>query len=149
MVPKYMRMPGGWYEEDCDWCIPALVFPDSGLDNGDAKRTLLNWHPDAYAKFYDVPLESLEGKSGEYDRRLWKQRNADKWQTLSAWGDWHEHVPEGKVGVVACIGGRSEGPPYGAQGEARYFLVDGDEYKARTGTYVVDPETAEDWEPHA
>ena len=34
-VPDYFKAStfnrlgdSGWYEEDCDWCIPALVFPD-------------------------------------------------------------------------------------------------------------------------
>jgi hypothetical protein len=27
-VPKFMRAEGGWYEEDCQWSIVALVFPE-------------------------------------------------------------------------------------------------------------------------
>ncbi len=144
LVPAYMRLPGGWYEEDCDWCIPAIVFPESGLDRGSAKETLLNWHPDAYAKFYDVPLENLEGESTVYDERLWKKANADKMQTLAAWGDWHKNVPEGMVGVCACIGGRTDSPPYHYANEQKYFLVPEADYKARQGPYIV-PEDAEEW----
>ena len=27
-MPKHMRNPGGWYEEDCEWSKVALVFPE-------------------------------------------------------------------------------------------------------------------------
>ena len=27
-VPKPWRSKGGWYEEDCDWAIVALTFPE-------------------------------------------------------------------------------------------------------------------------
>lgn len=27
LVPAYMRQAGGWYEEDCDWAIVAVIFP--------------------------------------------------------------------------------------------------------------------------
>src|SRR5271165_6274308 len=28
MMPPYMKRAGGWYEEDCEWSLVALVFPE-------------------------------------------------------------------------------------------------------------------------
>ena len=66
-VPDYMREPGGWYEEDCDWCIPFLVFTadilaerdEYALKNiaeGAPIRTLRNWRPEAFEKFFGTEL---------------------------------------------------------------------------------------------
>ena len=32
-VPDYMRAADGWYEEDCEWAIAAVVFMDEFLDD--------------------------------------------------------------------------------------------------------------------
>lgn len=54
-VPDYMRTPDGWYEEDCEWSIVATVFPEcfSETNLGLAKKTLKNYYPDSFAKFYE------------------------------------------------------------------------------------------------
>jgi len=67
-VPDYMRRAGGWYEEDCDWAIVATVFPNAFLEHDKdpaktfetARRTLRNWLPDAYERFYGVELKPGE-----------------------------------------------------------------------------------------
>ena len=69
-VPPYMREPSGWYEEDCDWAIVATVFPDAFLEHEGpekgtksieaAKRTLQNWHPDLFEKWYGTTLAAGE-----------------------------------------------------------------------------------------
>jgi hypothetical protein len=48
-VSKYA--PAGWFEEDCDWCIPWLLCPeihskDTGTSFQDAWDSLKPWHPD-------------------------------------------------------------------------------------------------------
>jgi len=63
-VPDYLRHEDGWYEEDCDWAIPATIFPDpfaqhqatfSDIDiRKIARETLRAWHPEGYKKFYGV-----------------------------------------------------------------------------------------------
>lgn len=74
-MPEYMRpsFAGlGWYEEDCDWCIPVLCFeaefrtwaaskpwttPDDLVDA--ARRTLERWHPEKFRQFFQfVPAEA-------------------------------------------------------------------------------------------
>lgn len=69
-VPDYMRAAAfngngaaGWYEEDCDWCIPFVVFEAEILAAGDPyavkaiqsgqhKETLRNWLPACYEQFF-------------------------------------------------------------------------------------------------
>lgn len=34
-VPEIVRAPGGWYEEDCAWCVPFIVFRVDLLAAGD------------------------------------------------------------------------------------------------------------------
>ena len=52
-VPRYFKTwLGGftWYEEDCDWAIPYLIFEDELKEHGDAhaKRTIeKNYHRDS------------------------------------------------------------------------------------------------------
>jgi hypothetical protein len=56
-VPDYMQASTinqqgrqGWYEQDCDWAIVAIVFPDAFSDEQreHARQTLRRWKPDAY-----------------------------------------------------------------------------------------------------
>jgi hypothetical protein len=68
LVPEYMKRDGafasqrraGWYEEDCDWCIPAIIFEHefrahAGFSGRDwiaaARETFKHWHARAYVIF--------------------------------------------------------------------------------------------------
>ncbi len=59
-VPAYLRAASfnqqgerGWYEEDCDWAIVALVFPDRFPPEAIAAATkaLHYWKPAAFEQF--------------------------------------------------------------------------------------------------
>lgn len=151
-MPAYMREAWagrGAFEEDVDWSIPFCVFEAEILADGDIhskklievghhRETLRNWHPARYEKFYRVVLKP--GESRRKDGDDWKRVNAGALQSVSAFGDWQNGVPAGMVGVVACIGGRTDQGQYG--GACRYFLVPKAEYDTRTenacGTFIVD-----------
>lgn len=66
MVPDYMRNEDGWYEEDCDWAVPAMVFPFAfdyptpEQAHSSARATLKNWKPDAYERYFSVTLQPEE-----------------------------------------------------------------------------------------
>ena len=58
------------YEEDCDWCMPVLIFeneflayytrtkhPDIGAVFTSAEASLRNWRPAIYEQFYGVALK--------------------------------------------------------------------------------------------
>lgn len=60
-IPDYMRSKDGWYEEDCDWAIVAVVFPEHFVDSyHQALDTLKNWHPKEYQKYFGVILKPEE-----------------------------------------------------------------------------------------
>lgn len=56
LVPEFMRIEDGWYEEDVNWAIVATVFPlafGTRAREG-AKRTLRMYLPQAYARVYGI-----------------------------------------------------------------------------------------------
>lgn len=143
-IPDYLREPGGWYEEDLAWAKVFCVFPHLAKDEKEkeeAKRTLANWFPDEYERFYGFTLQP--GESYKKDEKAFKAMTIEKglYVSTSAFGDWHEEVPEGMVGVCATVGGVWEqGAPKG------WFLVPGDEYKDRTNFgFIIDPERHPAW----
>ena len=146
-VPEYMRRDGGWYEEDCDWCIPVIAIRDvlQGIwrkegETDDqvlesAMDTLLNWHPHSYAQWTGELLHTLEGRSYMYDKQLFKERNANNLVVISAFGSWHKDVPEGLVGVIATKGGQRDAKVQ------HCFYVDQERYEQRgERSYVITPE---------
>lgn len=74
-MPPYMLNTcagRGWYEEDCDWAMPAVVFaadfaadavrrgknPEAAAEL--ARKTLRNWKPEVYELFFSVTLKPGE-----------------------------------------------------------------------------------------
>lgn len=135
-IPEYMRYSPGEYEEDCDWCIPAIVFekewrewslgvnkdPDHQMQC--AYETLKTWHPDAYEKFTGNKL--AEGDSLMRDKMNMEAQLHDKLVARAAFGDWKDGVPKGMVAVIAKRVSDSV---------EKSFLVDSNEYETRN--YVV------------
>ena len=78
-IPDYMRCNDGWYEEDCDWCIVATIFPAIFASHetpeevqrtlGHARDTLRNWHPAAYERYYGVTLNPGESYVKDHPRQ--------------------------------------------------------------------------------
>lgn len=136
-VPAYMRSRDGWYEEDVEWSIVVTVFHKlfDAKTREQAKKSLRNWKPDAYEKFYRVkvgPRESYR-RAGEHFRE--KHRN--DYIVMTAWGDWKKGVPKGYVGVFAGRGGRK--PTGGYPRDTAYFLVPEKEYdKPSPHGFVID-----------
>ncbi len=67
-VPDYFQTStfnrqgeGGWYEEDCDWCIPALIFPAEFTAKQGAhvvalaRQIAVRWHTEAFDRFDPSP----------------------------------------------------------------------------------------------
>lgn len=71
-VPEALRIEDGWYEEDCDWALVAIAFPDIFIkEYANATRTMRNWHPDRYEKHFGVVL--LPSESYLKRRKLMQQ----------------------------------------------------------------------------
>lgn len=71
LMPEHWRKEGGWYEEDCNWCLPFIIFQADILTHGDecAVRTirhsrhveiLKDWHPDLYEEWFKTTLKPGE-----------------------------------------------------------------------------------------
>lgn len=149
-MPEYMRAASwagpGAYEEDCDWCMPALIFSaefTAGIEKAaemlaEAESTLRNWHPKVWEKFYGRELKP--GESMKNDEARSKAENAGNLVTVAAWGDWHKSVPAGMCALAACAGGRNKAGQY--SGALRYFMVPHADYTAEPRPlcgFVVDP----------
>lgn len=142
-VPDYMRRAGGWYEEDSEFAIAVMVFPDElegYYDLESANEVFKNFYPDSYERFYDRTL--APGESRARDRCDFEQSHKDDFVVISACGDWHPSVPKGWVGVTATPGAQH------AQGvEPRQFLVPEAEYQTRSRFgFVVDPDRHGPWD---
>ncbi len=144
-VDSAWRAKGGWYEEDCDWAIVALTFPEvfptehEGVDLVDlTHRTAKNYYPDAYAVATGNPV--LDEESYVLRQRAFRGEHVDDLVSISAFGDWAEWVPAGMVGVFAVVGGRGALPTSSVNEQGRYYLVPAAEYRNRPEFgFIVDP----------
>lgn len=133
-VDPELRREGGWYEEDQDWCLVAVSFPElfSARERRHADNTFRNWMPDQYESFHGVVLQ--EGQSFKKDERIFAERHKDDWVVISA-----SRNDDGTIRCWATKGGerrRHDGPEI----EEKIFVVPGDEYEARgRHGFVVDP----------
>lgn len=148
LIPEYMRIDAGAYEEDCEWCIPAVFFEtewrawadSTTWTNGDfqmecAWKTFKEWFPDAYEKFTGKVLEV--GESYKNDQQILNDQVKESFIACAAWGDWQKGIPEGMVGILARRSSDSN---------KIFCLVPKDEYKSKKNTavgkaavFVVDP----------
>ena len=106
-MPPALLIEGGSYEEDCDWALPILAFA-SELEGERscsagflqlARDTARCWHPDRLSAFTGEAVE--ENASTILRTRKAYIAAIGEFCVTSAWGDWAEWVPEGKVGVIA------------------------------------------------
>lgn len=145
-MPEYLRREKGWYEEDCEWTLVALAFPQFFQDCLEgAIDTAKNYYPTIYEMYTGLVLQP--GESRKKDEIAFYQAHKDDYLVLSASGDWHEKVPKGMVGVIACIGGRQENSRLPLS--AKHFLVPEEEYQQRNRiAFAIDPTRHKEWVDH-
>jgi hypothetical protein len=138
-VPDYLRDAGGWYEEDCDWAIAALVHPEAFKREQvlAADKCLRHWQPDEYEKLTGNSI--CPGESRVRDVAVWHRAHPNALLARSAFNDHVTWVPTGKVGVIARS--TMDGAPWHPVGIDRYFLVDAAEYSptATVAGFVIEP----------
>jgi len=128
-MPDSIRAEDGWYEETAEWAKVALIFPEAFKPEHVemAINTLKNWLPHEYegchryqsqpGRIPCAPGRNLERTTTKTTCRLFPLQGHAVGLKL----------PEGMVGVEACIGGRNKDGNYA--GKLRYFLVPESEYK--------------------
>ncbi|MBX5272640.1 hypothetical protein HJB99_28930 [Rhizobium sp. NLR17b] len=131
-VHPLLRKDTLWYEEDSEWAIVTLSFPDlfTSYERSMAERTIRNTWPDAWEAIRGCEL--AEGESWTKDQRAFDQRHAkDYIVTPAIFSDQNPGMTE----VVAVVGGRRK-----LDNDERRFLVPSDEYaqRGRFG-FVIDP----------
>ncbi len=131
-IHPLLRKDGPWYEEDCEWAIVALSFPElfTGYERSMAEKTIRNTWPDAWEAINGSKL--VEGESWAKDRQGFDRRHAADYIVTSAiFSGQHPGMTE----VVAVVGGNRKSD----HDESR-FLVPSDEYagRGRFG-FVIDP----------
>ncbi len=135
-VNKLWRNVNGFYEEDCEWGIVCLTYPGffSPEDQAAALRTIKNDWPDEYTSIFKQTIPICE--SSTLRERAFNAANKDNYVVNSAFGDWHEKVPNGYVVGCATIAGRRNN---GGNHE-KWFLIPEKEYNNRPEFgFIVDP----------
>jgi hypothetical protein len=129
-VHSLLRSEGGWYEEDAEWAIVAISFPQlfTAFERRCAERTIKDSWPDAWEAISGTILQA--GESREKDRRAFDHAHARDWVVVSAMTSKHE---SGFVEVVATPGGKR-----GPGTEERRFLVPSGEYQVGRFCFVID-----------
>jgi hypothetical protein len=140
-MPVAFRIDGGWYEEDCDWALVAVVWPEAFVQSdsesfdtvekvrAEAVRCVKQWNPDRWTRAMGEPVTADE--SSVIANREFQAAHRDDYITTSAFGSWQDGVPQGFVGVSARKGK--------TDADERWFLVSEAEYEARDSRgFVID-----------
>lgn len=137
-VPAPLRSSSGWYEEDAEVHIVAMVHPDLGIEDVDrATAAVKDWFPDGWEKATGAVI--APGESHTKDERLWREAHVGDMVVVSA--NLCDDDPT-LVKVTATLGGMRDAASWDGQ---RDYLVPRDEYRARTGPgFVIDPERHQD-----
>lgn len=159
-VHEAWRRPGGWYEEDCEWAIAAVTFPEAYPPEhvATARKTARNWFPDEYEAVTGEQVQP--GESHVRDEALFFAEHANDWVTTAALaadpgtverflrddGDTEMRFVQAEQAMVkvwARVDGRHATAP-----ETRAFLVRKADYdgRGRFG-FVVDPDKYEEVAP--
>lgn len=129
-MPKIIRSPGGWYEEDLAYNWVIVAFPElveRGLLNGtleNAHQTLRDWFPTEYEKVFGVKLTSSQSR--ELRKNLFKAEHANDWVAVSAEtkSSWNPQIPD-QVVLVTC---QPAGIAHHRDAPTRRFLVPRGDY---------------------
>ncbi len=109
-MPDALRLGDGAYEEDVDWARVMVAFGDEFRSSrllepeaqlAQARATLRCWLPDLWTAHTGEPVAPRDNHV--IRRRAAFQAAIGKHVVTSAWGDWADWVPTGKVGVSASI----------------------------------------------
>lgn len=137
-LPAAIRRADGAYEEDAEWSLVALTFADEFAAISCGQRTMADIAKAHARNCYPVDYAVLTGETPTADnshalrRREINAAALGRFVVTSAFGDWAEWVPEGKVGIIAreATGITANGHLEYGEGE-RAGLVDAARYDNR------------------
>lgn len=112
------RNADGWYEEDCEWAIVALTFPEAFAPThvAQAHQSARDYFPDGYhLVFPEAPLDHTN--SYKLACRKFAVDHADDYVAVSAISNQKGDQEETYVEVVASLGGA-----YTSQGNTRWLV---------------------------
>lgn len=117
-MPESVRRSGGWYEEDVDWSLVVMVFPEAFTSGqvSAARDTARHWLPERYMALTGETLTPETSRT--LARRAFEAETNDRFVVRSA----SSFTPSDTVRVSAF---RASDATWKA------FLVDADEYAAR------------------
>lgn len=103
LVVSRLRVPDGFYEEDCAWVAVAEAYPEffTDFEKRHANDILRNVYPEAWEEKHGRMLQP--GQSRGKDRSRFDRDNADRWVVISAIQS-RQHP--GFVECIAMLGGR-------------------------------------------
>ncbi len=128
-----LRKPSPWYEEDAEWAIVALTFPElfTSYERKCADETVRNCWPSAWEEIHGREL--APGQSWTKDRQAFERRHAGDWVVVSAIYSSHN---ADMTEVVATRGGVRD-----QRADERRLLVPSAEYATRGPFgFVIDDE---------
>lgn len=130
-VDHRLRRRNGWYEEDAEWAIVAMTFPDlfTGFERRSADQAVKGYWPDEWEAITGTKLEP--GQSFEMDRRAFRERHGSDWVVVSAICS--DRYPD-CVETIATRGGAR-----GASVEERRFFVPASDYDHGRFGFVINP----------
>ena len=144
-MPEALRRSDCHYEEDVDYALVVMAFEAEFLAayaHGailvrNARDTVRNWQPDAYAAFTD---EEVTARNSHIQRRREAYASRiGKIVVTSAFGEWADWVPAGKTGVFGMnLAWVNHLGHANYTGEAVRALVDAGAYDARVDVISFD-----------
>ncbi len=136
LIPEAARIPGGWYEEDCDYAIPVVALGlDSETRRDAARQSIRRWQSPEIVR-------AVLGEDADPEVNLKLQdmafRVASEGRMVVVSALTSKASP-GMVIAYAVRGGRTPSGAYASE-ERGYFLVTAERYAARnaTGGHIID-----------
>ncbi len=149
-IPASARKRGGWYEEDVEWAIVAMIYRDEfraylhrcGHQADHVERMMTGAAicvrgamPDTYESI--TGIEVRPGESTSRDEAQFHELHKNDWIVVSARKCSED---QSLVRCSARVGGRDSAP----NTETRTFLIEAEQYAARSRFgFVVDPRVHE------
>lgn len=106
-MPEALRLDGPEYEHDVDWSLVIVAFQTEFAAAGDplfdielslATGTVKSWRPERWEAYASEPVEHRQSHVRR-EREAFEAR-IGKVVVTTAYGDWADWVPTGKVGVL-------------------------------------------------